>query len=179
MANAIGHFRTITKHRHKVIKHCFKAGIGFQGLRHDLSKYAPIEFLNGAKYYDGSRSPNELEREDKGHSEAWMHHKGRNRHHFEYWTDYSPKFKKNMPVKMPLKYVIEMFCDRVAASKIYQGEKYTDEFPLQYFERGRDSRIIHPETSDLLEKLLVMLAEEGEEKTFAYIKNVILKQKNY
>ena len=179
MANAIGHFKTITKHRHKVIKHCFKAGIGFQGLRHDLSKYAPIEFLNGAKYYDGSRSPNELEREDKGYSEAWMHHKGRNRHHFEYWNDYSPVLKKNMPVKMPLKYVIEMFCDRVAASKIYQGEKYTDEFPRKYSERGRDHRIIHPETSDLLEKLLTMLRDEGEDKTFAYIKNVLLKQKNY
>lgn len=179
MANATGHFKTITKHRYKVIKHCFKAGIGFQGLRHDLSKYAPIEFLNGAKYYDGSRSPNELEREDKGFSEAWMHHKGRNRHHFEYWNDYSPVLKRNMPVKMPLKYVIEMFCDRVAASKIYQGEKYTDEFPLMYFERGRDHRIIHPETSDLLEKLLTMLRDEGEDKTFAYIKNVLLKQKDY
>ncbi len=179
MANVIGHFKTITKHRHKVIKHCFKAGIGFQGLRHDLSKYAPIEFLNGAKYYDGSRSPNELEREDKGFSEAWMHHKGRNRHHFEYWNDYSPVLKKNTPVKMPLKYVIEMFCDRVAASKIYQGEKYSDEFPLKYFEGGRDHRIIHPETSDLLEKLLTMLRDEGEDKTFAYIKNVLLKQKNY
>ena len=179
MANAFGHFRTITKHRHMVIKHCFKAGIGLQGLRHDLSKYSPIEFINGAKYYDGSRSPNELEREDKGFSEAWMHHKGRNRHHFEYWNDYSPVLKKNTPVKMPLKYVIEMFCDRVAASKIYQGKKYTDEFPLQYFERGRDHRIIHPETSDLLEKLLVMLKDEGEDKTFAYIKNVLLKQKDY
>ncbi len=179
MANAFGHFKTITKHRHMVIKHCFKAGIGLQGLRHDLSKYSPIEFINGAKYYDGSKSPNELEREDKGFSEAWMHHKGRNRHHFEYWNDYSPVLKKNTPVKMPLKYVIEMFCDRVAASKIYQGKNYTDEFPLQYFERGRDHRIIHPETSDLLEKLLVMLKDEGEDKTFSYIKNVLLKQKDY
>ena len=80
---------------------------------------------------------------------------------------------------MPLKYVIEMFCDRVAASKIYQGDKYTDEFPLKYFEKGRDHRIIHPETSDLLEKLLTMLRDEGEDKTFAYIKNVLLKQKKY
>lgn len=179
MANALGHFKTITKHRHTVIKHCFKAGIGLQGLRHDLSKYSPIEFINGAKYYDGSRSPNELEREDKGFSEAWMHHKGRNRHHFEYWTDYNPFIKENKPVKMPLKYVIEMFCDRVAASKIYQGEKYTNEFPLQYFEKGRSHRIIHPESSDLLEKLLVMLRDEGEDKTFAYIKNVLRKQKDY
>lgn len=179
MANALGHFKTITKHRHKVMKHCFKAGIGLQGMRHDLSKYTPIEFLNGAKYYDGTRSPNELEREDKGYSEAWLHHKGRNRHHFEYWNDYSPILKRNAPVKMPLKYVVEMFCDRVAASKTYLGDKYTDEYPLAYFERGRDHRLIHPETSDLLEKLLTMLRDEGEEKTFKYIKNELLKQKDY
>ena len=179
MANVIGHFKTITKHRHKVIKHCFKAGILLQGLRHDLSKYAPIEFFNGAKYYDGTRSPNELERIDKGYSEAWMHHKGRNRHHFEYWNDYSPVLKRNTPVKMPLKYVVEMFCDRVAASKTYLGDKYTDAYPLEYFERGRAHRIIHPETSDLLEELLTMLRDEGEDKTFSYIKNDLLKRKYY
>ena len=179
MANALGHFKTITKHRRQVIKNCFKAGIGLQGLRHDLSKFSPVEFINGAKYYDGSRSPNEHERLDKGYSEAWMHHKGRNKHHFEYWNDYSPILKKNSPVKMPLKYVIEMFCDRVAASKIYMGYNYTDAYPLIYFERGRDKRTIHPETSDLLEKLLTMLRDEGEEKTFNYIKNTLLKNKDY
>ena len=179
MANWIGHFKTITKHRHQVIRHCFKAGIGLQGLRHDLSKYTPVEFLNGVKYYDGKRSPNELEREDKGYSSAWLHHKGRNRHHFEYWVDYSPVLKKNSPVKMPLKYVVEMFCDRVAASKIYQADNYTDAHPINYFERGRDHRIIHPETSDLLEKLLIMLRDEGEDKTFDYIRNTLLKQKDY
>lgn len=180
MANVIGHFKTITKHRHTVIKHCFKAGIGLQGLRHDLSKYEPIEFFNGVRYYsDGSRSPNERERLEKGYSTAWMHHKGRNKHHFEYWQDYNPHIRKNAPVKMPLKYVVEMFCDRVAASKIYQKENYHDAHPLEYFQRGKDHRIIHEETSQLLEDLLTMLANEGEKKTFDYIKNELLKKKDY
>lgn len=179
MANPIGHFKTITKHRHRVIKHCFKAGIGAQGLRHDLSKYSFAEFSKGAKYYDGSRSPNELERNDIGYSSAWLHHKGRNRHHFEYWTDYNPVEKKLMPVKMPLKYVVEMFCDRVAASKIYLKDKYTDAAPLSYFYGGKNNRFIDSETSDLLERLLMMLKEQGEEKTFNYIKNTLLKQKDY
>lgn len=169
---AFRHFCTITKHRHKVIAHCFKAGIGWQGLFHDLSKYTPTEFSAGAKYYQGNRSPNEKERELFGYSSAWLHHKGRNRHHFEYWTDYNPKTKQIMPVKMPIKYVIEMFCDRVAASKIYQGDKYNDKHPLEYFLRGKPTRMIHPETSDLLEKLLTMLSEKGERKTFEYIKNM-------
>lgn len=113
-----GHLRTITKHRHKVIWHCFKAGIFRQGLMHDLSKYSPCEFFKGVRYYQGTRSPNEAEREDIGYSTAWIHHKGRNPHHFEYWTDYNLKTKQVEPVPMPRRYIIEMFCDRVAASKI-------------------------------------------------------------
>lgn len=171
------HFRVITKHRHRVIAHCFKAGIGWQGLFHDLSKYSPTEFLAGAKYFQGTRSPNEAEREDIGYSMAWMHHKGRNRHHFEYWFDYNPKTKVNEPVKMPVKYVIEMFCDRVAASKIYNGKNYTDDKPLEYFMRAKGRRIIHPETGELIESLLRMLAEKGEKATFQYVKS--LKYKGY
>ena len=172
MGSAWGHFKTITRHRHQVIKHCAKVGILWQGLFHDLSKYSPTEFIPGAKYYQGNRSPNEAERETYGYSKAWLHHKGRNKHHFEYWTDYSPETKKLEGVKMPVRFVKEMFCDRVAASKIYLGDKYTDDSPLQYFMRSKKRRLIHPETSDLLEKLLTMLSEKGEEKTFEYIRNL-------
>ena len=166
MGSAIGHFKTITRHRHMVIKHCKKA------LFHDLSKYSPTEFIPGAKYYQGNRSPNEAEREEYGYSKAWLHHKGRNRHHFEYWTDYSPATRKMEGVKMPLRYVKEMFCDRVAASKIYMGDKYTDDAPLNYFMKAKKTRMIHPETSDLLEKLLRMLSEKGEDETFRYIRSL-------
>ncbi|MGN0606051.1 MAG: DUF5662 family protein [Oscillospiraceae bacterium] len=172
LGNIWGHFTTITKHRNKVVQHCFKAGIFMQGLGHDLSKYMPSEFIVGAKFYQGTRSPNEGEREAYGYSKAWMHHKGRNKHHFEYWTDYNTKTKKLEPVKMPLNYVIEMFCDRVAACKIYQKEKYNDKAPLEYFLKAKHNRIIHQETAEMLEKLLTMLAEKGEEETFRYIRNM-------
>lgn len=173
MSSFMGHFITITRHRHKVMLHCFKAGIFLQGLGHDLSKYSPEEFIPGVKYYQGFRSPNESEREHNGYSRAWMHHKGRNKHHFEYWTDYSPKERRLMPVEMPIKYVVEMFCDRVAASKIYGGDKYNDSYALDYFLKGKDKRVIHPKTSELIEGLLTMLADEGEEKTFKYIKKLL------
>ncbi len=166
----ICHFRTITRHRHRVIAHCFRAGIGWQGLFHDLSKYGPREFWVGARYYQGTRSPNEEERVRLGYSTAWLHHKGRNRHHFEYWTDYVPHTKQMMPIKMPKIFVMEMFCDRVAASKIYQGENYSDSHPLEYFLRSKGTRFIHPETSDYLESLLVMLKNDGEEATFRHIR---------
>lgn len=175
----IKHFRTITRHRHAVIKHCEKAGILWQGLLHDLSKYSPTEFINGARYWQGTRSPNAREREVYGYSRAWLHHKGRNRHHFEYWTDFDINVRQTMPVKMPLKYVAEMFCDRVAASKIYKGEKYKDSDPFEYFDSGRDHRSMHPETSDFLEKLLRMLMEKGEDETFKYLKDYLKNNKDY
>lgn len=173
----IRHFITITKHRHKVIANCFRAGIFWQGLRHDLSKYTPSEFIPGAKHYQGTRSPNESERELYGYSKAWMHHKGRNKHHFEYWTDYSNITRKVTAVEMPRKYVIEMVCDRIAASKIYNKEKYTDRCPLEYFLRAKNRRFINEKTSEELEFLLTMLAEKGEKETFSYIKNVYRKGK--
>lgn len=170
--HAIKHFITITKHRHKVIAHCKKAGILWQGLFHDLSKYTYVEFKAGAKYYQGTRSPNEIERELYGYSPAWLHHKGRNKHHYEYWNDFNPKLNKVVPVKMPAKYLKEMFCDRVAASKTYQGKNYTNSHPLEYFLRGLDHMNMHPETKEMLRKLLTMLSEQGEEKTFEFIRNM-------
>ena len=172
MSHPFLHFATITRHRHRVIAYCFRAGIGWQGLFHDLSKYSPTEFLPGARYYQGNRSPNERERELFGCSYAWMHHKGRNRHHFEYWNDINPATKLYEPVKMPMRYVKEMFCDRVAASKIYQGKNYTDAHPLTYFQRGNARKKMHPATADLLEDWLMLLAERGEKATFAHIKRI-------
>lgn len=167
------HFITVTRHRNRVIAHCFRVGIGWQGLFHDLSKYSPAEFWVGARYYQGHRSPNEEERRLHGYSKAWMHHKGRNRHHYEYWTDYHPVTKQVEPVKMPIRYVAEMFCDRVAASKIYRGRDYADGDPLAYFLGAKARRRIHPETSALLEGWLTMLAEEGEDAAFAHIRQMV------
>lgn len=172
MIKALAHFHTITKHKILVMKECFRVGLYRQGLLHDLSKYSPTEFRVGCKYYQGTRSPNNAEREDKGYSSAWLHHKGRNRHHYEYWMDYSIKTKRMEPVEMPLKYVKEMFCDRVAASKIYQGKKYTAAHPLQYYTNAKSRIIMHPKTAELLEKLLVMLKEKGEKETFRYIRSL-------
>ena len=167
-----GHLKTISHHRFLVMCGCFRVGLYRQGLTHDLSKFSPTEFCAGARYYQGTRSPNAAEREAKGYSEAWMHHKGRNRHHFEYWTDLNMQTKRYEPVKMPVRYVKEMFCDRVAASKIYQGRQYTDRHPLDYFLRGNARQKMHPATADLLEAWLRMLAEQGEKATFRHIRNV-------
>ena len=176
---AFRHFCTITKHKLLVMDGCFRVGLIGQGLTHDLSKYSITEFRSGMRYYQGNRSPNAAEREDKGYSDAWMHHKGRNRHHYEYWTDFNSATKTYTAVPMPRKYLAEMVADRIAACKTYQGKNYSQKQPFAYFMTARESGVIHPETTRKLHFLLKMLADEGEEKTFRFIREVVLAGKPY
>ena len=165
MFRIFGHFLTITKHRHEVVRLCFRAGIGFQGLFHDLSKYSPTEFIPGVRFYTGKESPNNGERRSCGYSLAWMHHKGRNKHHFEYWYDYDMVTKKIVPVDMPDRYIKEMCCDRIAASKVYNKEHYTTKSPLNYLQKSVAREKMTETTYRKLLYLLTMLAEKGEKET--------------
>jgi hypothetical protein len=168
------HFKTITRHRWLVRGGCFRVGLYWQGLTHDLSKYSFTEFRSGAIYFQGTRSPNTAEREDKGFSEAWMHHKGRNRHHYEYWTDMSRLTRNYDPVPMPRKYLVEMVMDRRAACIVYQGKSYKPSSALEYFLQSRDRELMHPQTRQALEYILTMLAETGEKQTFAFLRDQVL-----
>ena len=173
------HFKTITYHKYLVMQGCFKVGLYWQVIFHDMSKYSPSEFWVGAKYYQGNRSPNNAEREAIGYSSSWLHHKGRNKHHYEYWIDYSTKDIAGgmAPAPMPSKYVVEMLMDRIAACKVYNGKDYTSTSPWEYYKSGREKAPLHPETKRLLEKLLLMLAEYGEDRTFAYIRRKVLRRR--
>ena len=167
------HFKTITYHRFLVMCGCFQVGLYWQGLTHDLSKYSPTEFCRSIRYYQGYRSPNDQERLENGVSLSWLHHKGRNRHHFEYWIDYCLKPEGGVYMggcKMPKKYVAEMFCDRIAACRVYQGDKYTDASAYDYYQHSKGHIIINADTSALLDRWLLLLKEEGEEEAFSRIR---------
>ena len=176
---ALKHFKTITYHKWLVLLGCFRVGLIWQGITHDLSKYSPTEFRAGMKYYQGTRSPNTAEREDKGYSEAWMHHKGRNRHHYEYWTDICRETRNYESVEMPRRYLVEMVMDRRAACMVYQGKAYHDGAALAYFERSVEREKMHPNTREQLRYILTMLRDEGEKSTFRYLKEDVLKGKPF
>lgn len=178
--NAKHHFVTITEHKWLVMKNCFRIGLYKQGLLHDLSKYSPTEFLTGVRYYQGTRSPNAAERDEKGYSRAWLHHKGRNKHHFEYWIDFSKANHGMSGCKMPINYLAEMVMDRIAASRVYRGKDYTDACAWEYYQKERPylDGVMHPETKKMLEHILLMLKARGEKETFAYIRR-LLKRGDY
>ena len=174
----ISHFITITRHRHLVMKYCFKCGLYKQGLLHDLSKYSPTEFFNGGRYYaNGVRSPIPNEREAKGYSDAWLHHKGRNRHHSEYWIDMNTKTGLYESVPMPKRYLAESVLDRIAASYNYNRKSYKRSMPLEYFYRTKDRTPMHRQTFWEMEMLLKMYEQEGERHLFRFIRKNYTKQR--
>jgi hypothetical protein len=143
-----------------------------QGLLHDLSKYSPVEFINGVKFYTGTSSPHIGERERYGYSKAWLNHKGKNKHHAEYWQDIcSDGFTH--PIPMPEKYFFEMLCDRIAASMIYLGDKFTAAAPLEYYRSHKDENQFHEDTREDLEFWLAYIANVGVDETFKSLKGML------
>lgn len=164
MGKALKHLKTISKHKYYVMKFCFKCGMIKRGLLHDLSKFGPTEFLGSVKYYTGTRSPIDNEKDIKGYSMAWQHHKGRNPHHWEYWIDNLSTYK-NTPGRIPYQYVVEMICDWLAAGIVYSGVNpdYNEPYsvPLDYYTKGRDFYLLHEDTIELIEYFLNIIAKDG------------------
>ncbi len=165
-----GHLRTITKHHNRVMKYCFKCGLYFQGFFHDLSKLSITEFFNGAKFYTGTKSPHFKEREAKGYSEAWMHHKGRNKHHVDYWMDDNVVNHRVEPVDMPNRYLAESICDRLAATEIYNGKNSKKDGALNYFYKEASHLPMTKSTHDRLEYLLKYYVYKGPKALFKFMK---------
>ena len=147
LKNIFLHFHMINKHRMLVFRFCVRAGIPFRGLVHDLSKYSLSEFFEGVKYYNGNFSPISTCKKINGYSKAWLHHKGRNKHHFEYWYDFNSPI--NSPI-MPYKYVVELICDNIAASKTYLKDKWENNSVFNHFSKRKDRANINPKINDML-----------------------------
>lgn len=155
------HLHLVNKHRFKVFCLCLKAGQPWRGLVHDLSKYCPEEFFEGVKYFAGRYSPIRNCKIENGYSNAWIHHIGRNKHHYEYWYD-SDTYEKT-PI-IPYPYVVEMICDQLAAGMIYQGKKWTKEFQLEYWLNKRETALINPKIDLVLTKVFTDVSKHGVDK---------------
>lgn len=173
----IGHLKTVTKHRWMVFKLCCRAGIPWRGFVHDLSKFSPTEFWSGVKYYEeGKHSPIIKEKIEIGYSEAWLHHKGRNKHHLEYWVDTATK--QVAPV-IPYKYAVEAVCDELAAGIVYKGKEWTTGTQYEYYTtKQREQTIVNPKIDIFLTEVFFEVKEKGINKTITK-KNLKDKYKKY
>ena len=159
--NIFRHLHIVNKHRFLVFKLSIKAGIPLQGLVHDLSKYSFIEFFEGVKYYQGNYSPIRNCKKDKGYSNAWLHHKGRNKHHYEYWYDDEENPKC---LVMPYKYFVEMVCDTLSAGMTYEGKGWTKEFQIGYYMNKRKRISINGKIDKALIEVYEEIAKYGINK---------------
>ena len=162
LQNIFKHFALITRHKCLVFWYCCKIGIPFRGFMHDWSKYSPTEFIEGVKYYKGNSSPIVECKKKEGYSKAWLHHKGRNKHHPEYWVD---AFAENSTPMIPYKYVAEMICDKLSASKTYNGKNWTNRSELDYWNKEKQNTIINTKICDMLTEVFTQIAENGIDAT--------------
>ena len=184
LKNAIAHWKKIRTHRKWVRRYCWKQGLFWQGLTHDLSKYSPTEFFESVKYYQGTSSPIDACKKANGVSYAWMHHKGRNPHHYEYWQD---NFDRGgQPVLMPYKYFVEEMCDFIGAARAYLGKDFSYVKEEEWWKKKRENCAMHPNNKIMLDVIFNDLAwseilhndgiaEHGPEDLMAdrkYFKNV-------
>ncbi len=165
------HIGLVIRHKNAVLIHCAKCGILWRGIVHDLSKFTPAELFESAKYYQGNRSPITACRETKGRSDAWLHHKAHNKHHAEYWIDFECK---EHPM-MPYKYAVECVCDKLAATKTYNGKNYTPDKALNHFVKYGGAEITNPKTRAFIIKVFTDLSVHGED----YILNKKYMKENY
>ncbi len=158
VTNFFKHLFLVIRHKNKVLVHCARCGILWRGIVHDLSKFSPQEFFESVKYYQGNRSPIGVCRRETGRSLAWLHHKGRNKHHIEYWLD--PDCQ--VTPMMPYKYAVECVCDKLAATKTYNGKNYSPDEPLWHWEKYGNKVDGNPKTMEFIEKVFTDLKEKGE-----------------
>ena len=166
--NTFKHFGKICKHKWWVFYYCCKAGIPWRGIKHDMSKFSPTEFWESVRYYQGNRSPIDACKEDKGVSKAWMHHKGRNPHHYEYWQD---NFDQGgAPVKMPFHDAVEMLCDYLGAGRAYMGKNFTYQKEYEWWCNKVSKPIaMHPDTQAFIDHILWQCAYEERRLKKKYI----------
>ena len=153
------HIALVINHKNKVLYHCAKCGLLWRGLVHDMSKFSPTELFESSKYYCGDHSPIEVCRQENGVSNAWLHHKGRNRHHIEYWMDYD--LPEHPP--MPYKFAVECVCDKLAATKTYNGKNYTPDKAIAHWRKVGGRVESNPKNKLFIETVLTDIAQQGED----------------
>ena len=156
--NIFLHTSLVLRHKWRVLIKCARCGILWRGIVHDLSKFSPTEFFESVKYYQGNRSPIGACRRATGMSRAWLHHKGRNKHHIEYWLDGDCEVHPMMPYK----YAVECVCDKLAATRTYAGKSYKPEMGLMHWERYGCRAGGNPKTMEFIGRVFADIVTLGE-----------------
>lgn len=173
--NTLKHFAKICKHKWWVFYYCCKAGIPWRGIKHDMSKFSPTEFWESVRYYQGSRSPIDACKEENGVSKAWLHHKGRNRHHYEFFIDNLDS--GGTALQMPFEDALELICDYLGAARAYLGKEFSFQKEWEWWlNKSNKPLLMHPHTKAFISLTLWHL--QDNEPQFGKSVLYLLKKEN-
>ena len=167
-SNVLSHLKTIMIHKWWVFIYCCKCGLIWRGIKHDLSKFSPTEFMESIQYYTGTRSPIDACKEVNGYSKAWQHHKGRNTHHYEHWTD---NYDSGATcILMPPDDAIEMICDYLAAARAYMGKDFSYKAEYSWWKDKKEPTVnaMHPIIKLFVRNVLYKLKDVEIDKYYEW-----------
>jgi len=148
----------LLRHKYYVTIECFKIGLYWQGIVHDLSKLRPSEFFPYVNFfYSNEKEENDSRQnrygkpdiEDIKFDTAWLKHIHRNPHHWQHWI-LQKDDGENKCLPMPNKYKKEMIADWRGAGKA-QGHGNNI---IEWYTENRLKMIFHPTTRMLIEEEL-------------------------
>jgi hypothetical protein len=116
------YFKYAMRHKWYVFLECWKLGIPWLGIIHDMSKFYPSEWMPYMRHFfnsDGSLRPKTRDKTgyykptDTGDDDfdgAWFLHQKRNKHHWQWWI--LPEDSEGLKtIPMPERYMKEMLAD--------------------------------------------------------------------
>lgn len=155
------YMKYVIGHKWYVMLECFKCGLYWRGITHDLSKLLPSEFIPYAQYFYGNQSKDGINRGRKNGSYragetiddrfnyAWLLHQKRNKHHWQYWV--LPLDDGGVKIfEIPEKYMLEMICDWNGAGMAINGKKDT----LNWYNKNKEHMQLNPKTRANIESRL-------------------------
>ena len=156
----------VIRHKWFVTIECFRRGLVWQGIAHDISKFRPSEWFPYARHFhnaDGSKRDardktgyyKPTDTGDKAFDFAWLLHQKRNRHHWQWWILPEDEGGVNI-LEIPTRYVDEMLCDWIGAGRAQGVEEWWD--PTPWYEKNKAKMQLHEDTRDFVEYRLGRIA---------------------
>lgn len=156
------YLKYLMRHKYYVSVECFKHGLFWRGLTHDLSKFGLTEFSAYANYF---YNPDGSKRIGSKHSDistpfnlAWLHHQNKNDHHWQWWIlQADDGLCQCMP--MSKNATMEMLCDWIGAGK---AQGFSDNLIPWYLKNAKRIEM-HRETRIAVHKFLIVASDNNVE----------------
>ena len=154
------YLKYVLRHKYFVMVECFKVGLYWRGIMHDISKFYPSEFIPYARYFYGEYQTSEeifnnlpdggfpLSKEvvKRQFDFAWLKHQKRNPHHWQWWLLQNDT-DGFVALDMSDVYIKEMICDWIGAGKAITGKREYKE----WYEKNKDKMIFSAGTKAKVE----------------------------